>query len=667
MLTPILALLIAPVPPVFPVVQASAATPVVAQDATPVFALRYEGHEALFVDRKDQGMLRALGLLGARLAELPDEVGGGQPPPPGAIELVVDILSGPMALDMAISKSPIEGMPFPLLANFAARRADLAGALALAGRVTDLMAMTGLELPAPAAGTFHDLPAPFPMQFGVEGSSLQVRVGSATPLPSGAPVGLLPADARLSMSGSMSIGPLMRTASESAGAGSAELEQVFGLYESIGLLDAVIEFAIGSDDSRQYMTSVLRGWAASARDMGILTDESFGLAALKTIPVDATWASASMMDIGKLLDFYQGMFDRMAPGEINIRGLASEFLGIDLDAQLLATLGKRGVMYSSDTTGSGGAMATVVQLELRDAATFAATRLQLIGQANEALGAQTEGRVQVIRRQLGGRVIDTLTFVGLPVPVEICMGSNDRHLVFGMMPQAVLGALANLDAKGPSLLDNPEFQRQAPKNLEACVAVQWVDSARLARDGYGMLGLACAAMSNGLRSPATPDREAGLILPSFRELMRDARGMVGASYVVGDDFVSVYHADRSNLVNMAGVLGQLTNGPVLALMGLGAAGGAAVEQAAEAKEIAKYEQMSTDLEALDTALYAYLENNDGAWPASIDVLITPDENGATYLGRTTVPIDPWGEPYAYEPPSEDNEEGRIFCRTNDWR
>jgi hypothetical protein len=44
-------------------------------------------------------------------------------------------------------------------------------------------------------------------------------------------------------------------------------------------------------------------------------------------------------------------------------------------------------------------------------------------------------------------------------------------------------------------------------------------------------------------------------------------------------------------------------------------------------------------------------NNNGRYPDSLAVLVTPDANGATYLGVRVPPRDPWNNEYLYEPPS----------------
>lgn len=57
-----------------------------------------------------------------------------------------------------------------------------------------------------------------------------------------------------------------------------------------------------------------------------------------------------------------------------------------------------------------------------------------------------------------------------------------------------------------------------------------------------------------------------------------------------------------------------------------------------------------DINAIYDAIVQYQLNNAQRWPNSLDDLVTPDENGVTFLNRTTVPKDPWGNEYIYNPP-----------------
>jgi general secretion pathway protein G len=58
-----------------------------------------------------------------------------------------------------------------------------------------------------------------------------------------------------------------------------------------------------------------------------------------------------------------------------------------------------------------------------------------------------------------------------------------------------------------------------------------------------------------------------------------------------------------------------------------------------------------DIATIAQSIEQYAVENLGRYPESLDALVQPDEQGHTYLNRETVPTDPWGQPYIYEPPS----------------
>ena len=70
----------------------------------------------------------------------------------------------------------------------------------------------------------------------------------------------------------------------------------------------------------------------------------------------------------------------------------------------------------------------------------------------------------------------------------------------------------------------------------------------------------------------------------------------------------------------------------------------------------------TDMKSLRTALELYqLDNFDlPTVDQGLEALVTPDENSNTYLDRETVPADPWGNEYGYEPPGAGNNKPRVF-------
>jgi general secretion pathway protein G len=65
---------------------------------------------------------------------------------------------------------------------------------------------------------------------------------------------------------------------------------------------------------------------------------------------------------------------------------------------------------------------------------------------------------------------------------------------------------------------------------------------------------------------------------------------------------------------------------------------------------AQLTKAKADLTVIDSAILRYATQNKGNYPDSLEQLVTLDENGQTYLDRTTVPKDPWNNEYIYYPP-----------------
>lgn len=71
---------------------------------------------------------------------------------------------------------------------------------------------------------------------------------------------------------------------------------------------------------------------------------------------------------------------------------------------------------------------------------------------------------------------------------------------------------------------------------------------------------------------------------------------------------------------------------------------------------AQRKKAEMDIQSLMSAVETYAVNNGGAFPESLEVLVTPDENGHTFLKNLRhVPQDSWGNAYVYFAPSEGSE------------
>ena len=75
--------------------------------------------------------------------------------------------------------------------------------------------------------------------------------------------------------------------------------------------------------------------------------------------------------------------------------------------------------------------------------------------------------------------------------------------------------------------------------------------------------------------------------------------------------------------------------------------------------------VESDLTTIHQSLAGYALDHSGRYPLDIEALVTPDESGHAYLDRRTVPRDPWGAPYLYEPPSGAESRPRVYTLGKD--
>ncbi|HWB20702.1 MAG TPA: hypothetical protein VG711_10405, partial [Phycisphaerales bacterium] len=110
------------------------------------------GVQGLFVDEKDQGLKKALQMLDQRLAELPKEFGNNDIPP-GAIEMVTDILLSPFTLQAGWIDGADPRMGPPFYAQLAVNGGGEQQTNELAGRFGALLAQMGAPVGAVDATT----------------------------------------------------------------------------------------------------------------------------------------------------------------------------------------------------------------------------------------------------------------------------------------------------------------------------------------------------------------------------------------------------------------------------------------------------------------------------------------------------------------------------------
>jgi len=72
-----------------------------------------------------------------------------------------------------------------------------------------------------------------------------------------------------------------------------------------------------------------------------------------------------------------------------------------------------------------------------------------------------------------------------------------------------------------------------------------------------------------------------------------------------------------------------------------------------------------DITTITAGVKDYYVQNSGRYPDSLEELVTPDENGITFISGRKVPQDPWGNEYLYDPEPGDNRGPRIYTNGKD--
>jgi hypothetical protein len=336
-------------------------------------------------------------------------------------------------------------------------------------------------------------------------------------------------------------------------------------------LNGQFEFGYTASASRSKITvnNAAAALAKSGQDKA-----SISAADLNIIPADALNASITVASVDALTSLL-GEAEKQGNGEVDaVLAQVKEATQVDLETELLASLGGVAGYYTSQSTG-GGLLGYVAFLSFKDKAAFTGAHDKLVSFARSQLRAAEPVGARYVRHRTweeSGVTFHALAAAGLPVPGELTYAVTDRFLIVGLTQQAVLAAAMQAAGKGDKgILSRTDLGIDDPTKHQL-LSFGFTDTARRAREGYNLVALAATALSNGVRSPGNTSREPGRIVPSINELLREVRPSVTMSYRSGDQFIMESWADRSLLVNAASTAGTLLDfAPLVAAAGLGAA------------------------------------------------------------------------------------------------
>jgi hypothetical protein len=545
------------------------------------------GLEKLLVDTKDAGLLEALRLVDDRVLDLPGEL--DQPFPAPAIRLAFDLLTGPLVLQTGMNPGAAEGgLPFYAQVAFSGRTAAEATEAArnLAGVLQMMTGMPAQAVPGRAGVSALEMPNGMTVYHGSERSG-EFAVGvnrllapAARPA-SGLPKGVEPiVTVRLDAAAAQ---PLVEMILMQFGPGSQQIRDQLVLYNLVGPEASSFTAAIGQGADRCHAWWKYSNYGRVAQQTPVIAREPLAERDMAMIPEDAVWAVVARMRVGRLLDsFRQSLGAEVVDAALQE---ATAELGFDPERDLLAHLGNAYGFYTSESTG-GGLMSAVAFVEVSNPAALEATLGRIDERVNAMAREEARGYVRLRTSARGPHQVTTLTFPGLPIPLEPSWALSKGWLVAAATPQALAAALDRGTAGGKSLLDNKRFREMGGDGWRKATSVTFLDTPHLVRSGYGLTSMLCSALSNAVCAPGSPDRFQGPILPPLAQLLDGAKAWVSLYGFEGEDLVGTSQGDRSVLVNVAGLAGLVAEcAPMTAPLIAGAAAGA--EQAARAAEEAE--------------------------------------------------------------------------------
>jgi len=553
------------------------------------------GLDALMVDPKDAGVRDALRQLGARLLELPDEM--GDPEFPGdALDLAAGLFLGPMSMSVGPSEGEAAAdMPVRAQMTFrgasadeARRRADLLTAVLSRYGVPSLGMdeATGLSvLDLGGISVHHGVVRAGRPDTLVVGTDLDMRERLLGTLD--LPAGVAPAVAFRMDYGSLSDVLAMFGGPEAAEA-----------LREAGVEDLVVQGALGHGADRSFATLRMTDWVTMAHTNGSVPSVSIEREALALIPRDATVAIVARTNLKSITQAMRGATDLGEGMASELAGLdpfaiLREFTGVDVETEVVGNLGETVGVYMSDSTGGGGFYSGVAFVRVTDEAALRVALERLEGRIEDYAADEGLPGFALRRAQHADADISTITVSGWPIPIEPSWAIRGGWLFASASFQGLCAALDQAARPESDLLDNDGFRAEVTGSLDDLVSLNYLDVPRFVREGYPVAAMLGSALSNGISSSIEPDRVPAGIVPGYAAFARGARATVALGRIEGEDLVVRSQGDRSLLVQMAGITGAMGPLPLL-LVGVAAAGAANEIEHPEGFEIMETEMPADD-------------------------------------------------------------------------
>lgn len=520
-----------------------------ADETGPAIVIYSAGIDMLKESPKDRPLHDALVLMEETGLSLPPNVSRKDA---RSINLVMEVLMSRMSFEMKLDDQAITQGRWDqaVQLQMAVYGNDGVAAGAIDSKIRQVMHDEAMDpgIKVPGSPNIIQLSAPIPVYYGVEEidkSKAVVFSLNAKPDTNGVDLSQwdLPDNAKINFAGTVDfnrMNTLFNSAFSMAGMvgppGSQEamgIDFMHGMMTKLGIMgpDALrLDWACGSSDGLGHMdlrcTNYGKHFEFFLGKGGVTRDH------LKMVPQDAGNMSISKVRLGNIFEMFpsakknpEGQPVQPSPVDMML-GMAHGMLGINLQTEFLDYLGDTVIAYRSNTTGGNGMMSSVMLISLDNEEGMQQSLKTIRASLNRMAETETMGYVRLMNWTNGScGDITTLTFPGIPIPLELSVGVCNGYMIMGLSPQAVTAAAGQGQA-GTSIIDNPRFREMGGMKGIGSLSVQFFDVPEVLADGYALTGAIMAAISNYTRPRMEPSKGINMVMPTYNELAEGARANV---------------------------------------------------------------------------------------------------------------------------------------------
>lgn len=333
---------------------------------------------------------------------------------------------------------------------------------------------------------------------------------------------------------------------------------------------------------------------------------------LKVVPRDVSFASITNIDLAAAYRSLRSAFQAVAPDACEaVMSKLAEFerqIGVRIEQDLLASFADTWAIYDAPEHGGLWFTGIVAVVELRDGNKLDDSLEKLVKAIAEEIG----DKYPVTIREEGYRdhKIRFINVANAPMPLAPAWATVGNRCVMGFYPQMVRAGIDHLTAKGPTLLDNADFQRGRKQMPEQFSSISYTDTRDGVRFLYSIavpLGTALMNMAQGEGIPL----DAGL-LPSSRTVTRHLFGNVSASTTTKEGVLSVSHGAIPIPIPVASAAGGVAMTSMMTAVLL--------PSLARAREMARRTTSAANLQGIAVSCLTYAAENRGKLPPDLQTL-----------------------------------------------